>query len=649
MEERVFGHYRVVEELGRGGMGVVYKAFEESLNRSVAIKVLAEHLTEDEDFVKRFKREAQSAAGLSHPNVIQIFFIGDEQGVPYFVMEFVEGPSVKDVLKKEGAMASGVAARLARQAASGLAAAHDRGLIHRDIKPANLMVARGNQIKIADFGLALQPKDAATRLTATGMLMGTPGYLSPEQCGGASPDSRSDIYSLGMTLYEMLAGSGPFEGNSPLAIIRQILYEEPPPLDELDIGVSPQLNEIVAKMLAKAPSERYQSCREVMDALKVYIERIAPLEEASGLTVPVTMPALSGSAELPPLPELSSAASAVRAPTTLVPPGATQRVEDIPPSGAYGSPGRRRLLLVAILVLLLLAGAAGIALVAGPRLQSAWADFRGGRERLEEPLVEEAVAAQPERPVAGEVEEAPGPEPAVLAEHADTAPHSVTESPLASEAQLAATAGESSGQEAPGAPSSQSGVVDAGDPMPTRLRAEAAVAPTTRESRDRPPPLPALPRLMVLGTGEAALATAVEQALEEDLGRRGFEVVDERSMPEIDDLLKSGNGSVTHLAPYLAVNDVHVLVVAEAEFLGQRELRYLGRRSLGLSSELRIHSFLTAGQRALGQGWRERLEYTGLTAAKTADQALDAAGPELADAIRDGWALFREERGGPRF
>ena len=247
------GHYKIVSELGRGGMGVVYKAYEESLNRYVAIKVLGEHLSHDENFVKRFVREAKAAAGLSHPNVIQIFYIGHEASPApnphgpderhYFVMEFVEGRSVHDVLEQEGALDPMRAARIVQQAASGLAVAHDQGLVHRDIKPANLLVTKDERVKIADFGLALAPTDGATRLTATNSLMGTPGYLSPEQCCGEPAGPRSDIYSLGMTFYEMLTGSMPFKGESPLAVLRQILDEEPPSLLQIDPDLDPRIAE----------------------------------------------------------------------------------------------------------------------------------------------------------------------------------------------------------------------------------------------------------------------------------------------------------------------------------------------------------------------------------------------------------------------
>jgi serine/threonine protein kinase len=225
MVERI-GHYRIVSELGRGGMGVVYKAHEESLNRFVALKVLGEHLSEDSDYVQRFVREAQSAATLTHPNIVQVYAISEDQGKHFFAMEYVHGTSIQKLLKVGGPMDPMVAASLIIQAASGLDAAHEIDIVHRDIKPANLMVSDKGLVKIADFGLALLMGNAS-RLTATGMFMGTPGYLSPEQCMEKSPDHRTDIYSLGVTFYEMLTGVQPYTATSPLALIRQIMEATP--------------------------------------------------------------------------------------------------------------------------------------------------------------------------------------------------------------------------------------------------------------------------------------------------------------------------------------------------------------------------------------------------------------------------------------
>ena len=268
--ERI-GHYKIVSELGRGGMGVVYKAHEESLNRYVAIKMLGEHLEEDAEYVERFVREAQSAAALSHPNIVQIYSISEEDGHHYFVMEYVQGTSVQRMIQTKGKLPPADAARLILQAAAGLQDAHAQDVVHRDIKPANLMVTDRGLVKIADFGLALMGA-ATTRLTATGMLMGTPGYLSPEQCLDQSPDHRTDIYSLGVTFFEMVTGTMPFRADSPLALLKLIVEVEPPDIRELNPEVDDELRAIIAQMLAKDREDRYSSCTEVINDLQGWLE-----------------------------------------------------------------------------------------------------------------------------------------------------------------------------------------------------------------------------------------------------------------------------------------------------------------------------------------------------------------------------------------
>ncbi len=270
MVERI-GHYRIVAELGRGGMGIVYKAHEESLNRFVALKVLGEHLTEDDSYIERFLREAQSAAALNHPNIVQIYQVGAEGGTHFFAMEFVSGKSLQQVLRASGPADELQVARIALQTAAGLQAAHDHGIIHRDIKPANILIDDRGLVKIADFGLALMG-GAASRLTATGMFMGTPGYLSPEQCLDQNVDHRTDIYSLGVTLYEALSGDVPFTADSPLALLRQIVEEEPPDLGNLAPAVDPELRSLVARMMAKDRELRIASCEELMTVLESFLD-----------------------------------------------------------------------------------------------------------------------------------------------------------------------------------------------------------------------------------------------------------------------------------------------------------------------------------------------------------------------------------------
>jgi eukaryotic-like serine/threonine-protein kinase len=261
------GHYDIVAELGRGGMGVVYKGYEASLNRYVAIKVLADSLAHDPAVKERFLREARSMAVLNDPHIIQIYFIGDDNGQTYFVMEFVDGESLSSVLKREGLLRPEQAARIVYQTAQGLSTAHDRGVIHRDIKPGNIMIASRGNVKIADFGIALSTQDFSKKLTSTGEFVGTPGYLSPEVCLGKPVDQRSDIFSLGIVLFEMLAGRMPFTDESPLGLMLEVVKAEIPDVCTLNAEVDPELSRILSRMIAKDPADRYQSCQDLVNDL----------------------------------------------------------------------------------------------------------------------------------------------------------------------------------------------------------------------------------------------------------------------------------------------------------------------------------------------------------------------------------------------
>jgi len=258
------GHYDLVAELGRGGMGVVYKGYENSLNRYVAIKVLADSLAHDPAVKERFLREARSMAALNDTHIIQIYFIGEDAGHPYIVMEFVQGEALSSVLKREGKLDVEQAAKVIYQTAQGLATAHDRGVIHRDIKPANLMVTQRGGIKIADFGIALVSHDISKKLTTTGEFVGTPGYLSPEVCLAKPVDQRSDIFSLGIVLFEMLTGRMPFTDESPLGLMLEVVRAEIPDVRQLNAQVDADLARVLQKMIAKDPADRYQSCQELI-------------------------------------------------------------------------------------------------------------------------------------------------------------------------------------------------------------------------------------------------------------------------------------------------------------------------------------------------------------------------------------------------
>lgn len=279
-ERRKIGHYEIVAELGRGGMGTVYRAYEQSLNRYVAIKVLAPHLADDQELVLRFAREAKSVAALNHPNIVHIYYTGDDNGLPYFVMECIEGDTITDMLAERGVFSPHNAAEMVLQAAKGLAAAHQSGIIHRDIKPSNLMVDASGTLKITDFGIALA-RDSGDNLTTTGNFVGTTGYVSPEIFKGHTVDARSDIFSLGVVLFEMLAGRKPFDDDSPMGQMLQVVEHPAPSIHDINPAVDAALQKILARMIAKEPTARYQSCDELADDLRLYLAGAQPTNTAS--------------------------------------------------------------------------------------------------------------------------------------------------------------------------------------------------------------------------------------------------------------------------------------------------------------------------------------------------------------------------------
>ena len=270
------GDFEIVGEVGRGGMGVVYEAQQLSLKRKVALKVLRFAGVADQDAMERFQREAETVAQLHHTNIVPIFAIGEQKGVFYYAMQFIEGRSLAAVLEQSQEEAVPLdlaeAARWTLQAAEALAHAHQRNVIHRDVKPSNLILDPAGQVWLTDFGLAKRMDDAA--LSMTGALLGTPRYMSPEQASAAKQpvDQRTDIYSLGATLYELATGKPLFDADSPHGIISQILTTEPPPPRKLRTGLPRDLETIILKCLAKEASARYPTAQALVDDLRAFCE-----------------------------------------------------------------------------------------------------------------------------------------------------------------------------------------------------------------------------------------------------------------------------------------------------------------------------------------------------------------------------------------
>jgi len=274
---RTIGKYTIIEQLGKGGMGIVYKGRDTVLNRTVALKVLPKELLSEPSMVARFRREAEAAANLNHPNIVSVYDVGEEEGVQFIAMEFVDGPSLSAIIAQQGWLQPERALDIIDEVAQGLAVAHEAGLVHRDIKPGNILIDGKGHAKIVDFGLV--QADDSTRITSTGTLLGTVRYMSPEQCRGERLDSRSDLFSLGVVLYRMLSGKLPFNADTPVATTHQIVEEDPVPIHVLRPDLLPSLCKIVARMMAKDVEKRYQTadelrqdvakCREMMGSVTI--------------------------------------------------------------------------------------------------------------------------------------------------------------------------------------------------------------------------------------------------------------------------------------------------------------------------------------------------------------------------------------------
>jgi serine/threonine-protein kinase len=612
MVDRI-GHYRIVSELGRGGMGVVYKAHEESLNRFVALKVLGEHLTEDPAHVERFLREAQSAARLNHPNIVQIYTVSQDAGKHYFAMEFVSGQSLQQILRSRGTLDSIQAARIAVQTASGLREAHDQGIIHRDIKPANLMIDERGLVKIADFGLALMG-GAVSRLTATGMFMGTPGYLSPEQCLDQDIDHRTDIYSLGVTIFEALSGKAPFTGDSPLALLRQIIDVEPPDLSELNPSVEPELRKLVERMMVKDRDLRISSCAELVGGLEAFLES----QGASGNLVERLAVSTSGANPPPPPPPTEpfdldtepTMAVSGESPEPGAPPetrpaaeAQTPQVESAPLPSPPSSRGRNLAIAAALVVLLGL----GAVVVGGI---FAWkAGLFDFASKTEESAPSPTAAAASMS--TGEVNE--DPQQAASGDQGAEVPVSGAGSGETGAEQPSAIALGSESLPTP-APQRQ-----AAAPPPSEQRPQARKQGMERRQEAMPPaPLPE--GTVVIAVGEQLLAGEAETYVEAAFARAGIPLVEEGTIPGLSALIGSGEtprpGEVhAMIKPY-----VRHLVMVRIEYLGERPLTYMGQQDVAFQARVSLVPIDAQTGGALGQPARFRVEYTHLNVERVVEK-----------------------------
>jgi serine/threonine-protein kinase len=300
MEQPQLGRYTIDGEIGRGAMGVVFRATDTVLQRTVAVKTVNMALEKDhaDKYEARFFQEARAAGGLNHPNIVTVYDAGKAGDVVYMAMEYIQGVELRTLLTEGQPMALGRALAIAAQVAEGLGYAHQAGVVHRDIKPANIMVTADGPVKITDFGIARMR--ASADLTQTGMMLGSPKYMSPEQVIGKRADHRSDIFSLGVIIYEMLCGAPPFNGENVTALMYQTVNFVPPPPSTINASVPEMLDFIVAKMLAKPVEERYQDAHEVARDLR-------ECERQVSASVTGTQPPHGTSPGTAPVPQIANA------------------------------------------------------------------------------------------------------------------------------------------------------------------------------------------------------------------------------------------------------------------------------------------------------------------------------------------------------
>ena len=550
-------HYSILSELGRGGMGVVYKAHEESLNRFVALKVLGKHLSEDEHFVQRFKREAQSAAALNHPNIVQIYAIDESEGQHYFAMEYVKGASIQQLIKTHGAMDPVAAGRLILQAAAGLGAAHAHGIVHRDIKPANLMVDERGLVKIADFGLAILTA-GTSRLTATGMFMGTPGYLSPEQCLDEEIDGRTDIYSLGVTLYEMLTGVMPVSADSPLALLRQIIDVEPKDVGELRPEIPDGLRIILRKMMAKKPQDRYADCVTLTTDLQSWLETAG--EAKSDLDAVIAATVSSTSLGGVGTTVISSSADKIdlRAKTPTQP--VARRMHTA--------------LIVAVIISLML-GVGYASWYFGLAEDPENAIAEGGGDTVE--LITNDTLA--ETGSSGETQ--------FVTENAESIASTPDAEALVKTDPVVST--------------------EIDPPIYADQQTDPSISHTESSSQPMPEP-PVGTGVALISTGEVLLAESAADYVRQILGRHGIAVFDGMSIPGVADMLVDGGSIQKLIRPH-----ARYLVFIRADFTGERELYYAGRYDTELQARLNLETHDLIDGRPIGAGVHVSVGYTNLS------------------------------------
>lgn len=655
MSDHFIGQYKITGELGRGGMGVVYKARDEALDRDVAIKVLSDALANDDSVVERFTREAKSMAALNDPHIIQVYLIGEHLGAPFFCMEYVEGESLSERLKRTGKLSVSEARTILLQAAEGLDTAHEHGVIHRDIKPGNIMLGKTGRVKLADFGIAMV-QDFSKRLTNTGEFVGTPGYLSPEVCIGQPVDHRSDIFALGIVLYEMLTGDIPFTEASPLGMMLEVVKADIPDIRTNNADIDEQTSSILKRMIAKDPDHRYQSCAELIRDLQSTSAVVSPdQQQHSSAFASAATTALS---QLEAIPDLALSSSANRRPDS-----ASDLIARKPSGGSKVLPW------AVAAILILSAGGATTFLFRDKLFNDgqATASTVSSDPTAQSSALFDSISADPDSSdgASGSSYDATadtGTNDAVdsndLSQQGDIDdaaldaqlrlwqadnPELVQQSTGSADADRALAMNDPTSnsvddliQSASKDPVTQTSTGNVTSVRSDPQNQSASTEPVQMAKvdpepvRKDPPRRPREPKVVVMAIGDRAIASPIEQLIEDELHAAGIRMLDESFISGIGRVANESGVDMGGLADLLTAQEGDVLVLVEVDFLGETPLQYYGQTSILYSVNVKVRNVSMIERRPMGRGWSQKVDFTSLNANEKAREAVD---PMLSDLV----------------
>ena len=622
------GKYEIVSELGRGGMGVVFKAWEESLHRFVAIKMLGDQLVQDDKVVRRFLQEARAVADLNHPNVVQVYAVDTHEGRPYFAMEYVEGQSLTDLIHASGKIEPARAAEIIREAANGLAAAHGKEVVHRDIKPDNIMLTNQGGVKVVDFGIA-KMEETDAKLTATGMLVGTPNYISPEVCLGDPVDVRSDIFSLGIVFFEMLTGRTPFQADSPIDMMTAVVHAEIPDIQDLNPDVDTNIRSILVRMLQKDPVRRYQRCQQIIDDLDSTLtsQNLVHASASEAVTVIREQPLFDNNAAATAANSTQPTAAAADQARSEEKNGAVRwgwvvglllivgtaagswfyvgQPQQRPPgelqntaggtnmSGNTGSGATEDANSVPAQT-----GGTGASAATDSKVAQISQSIEQG---VDEPAVDDMAVGDKDEPVQMSA--------AAADQQVEVADQQVEANVPVQQVQTSDTTSQQPAD-------NQIALVT--KPQPPQVLAEPV--------RTGPP------KLVVVVSGDPAVASTVESVLEAELTQSDFEVLDEQFFRGF-----GGGGfgiDLPRLSDLVGENGGDILVYADVQEQGQRQLNYYGRRQTQFIASVQVRAVDVRQRRGLGGPWTGQLEYVPLNATDVARETAQPIAQDLVEQLQ---------------